>query len=85
VGKRSQGKAKWAKRHDAPTVHTVRLWVCADCKQPTQLIGCADGKQRCHYHKEKYDRALEFSRSRTVLSTSSIVPAGQLVQPPRVG
>ena len=58
MGKRSQGKAKWPKRHDAPTSHTNRVWICADCRQPTQLINCADGKQRCHRDKAVFDRAM---------------------------
>ncbi len=55
MGKRSQGKSKWTKRHDVPTGHTNRIWICADCRKPTQLINCNDGKQRCTVHKAEFD------------------------------
>jgi len=72
MGKRSQARGLWPKRHDAPrrregpegtTItcdsvrpHTVRRWVCAGCmRDGVQLIGCADGKQRCPACKAAFD------------------------------
>lgn len=47
MGKRSRERKQWPKRHDAPTRHTVRRWVCADCgaaRPVGTLIACEDGK-----------------------------------------
>ena len=56
MGRRSQARNQWAKRHDAPTSHTNRVWVCASCRNRTTLITCADGKQRCLFCKQAFER-----------------------------
>ncbi len=56
MGKRSQARTPWPKRQQQPAGHTWRLWVCADCLRPTQLVTCADGKQRCPAHKVQFDQ-----------------------------
>jgi hypothetical protein len=75
MGKRSQSRTTWAKRHDQPTYHTNRVWICVDCKTRFGLIGCTDGLQRCVTCKTAFDRQ----------ASLPIVSPGQLVQPPRVG
>jgi siroheme synthase (precorrin-2 oxidase/ferrochelatase) len=54
MGIRSQQRTTWPKRHDAPTHHTVRRWICADCLKQTQLVNCADDKKRCPECKTKW-------------------------------
>lgn len=34
---------------------TLRRWVCATCKQPTTLVTCSDGMQRCPNHKAQFE------------------------------
>lgn len=89
MGKRSQARTRWPKWHDAPTAHTVRVWICAGCRDRCQLIACADGKQRCPGCKAKFDRR-QTEEQESVLAAAKhtpgpILPAGQVVRPPRVG
>jgi hypothetical protein len=95
MGKRSQGKGKWGKRHDAPTQHTVRLWICAECKsRGCTLINCRDGKQRCPRCADQYNDRVDAEMGIPGATAAIrhepppapiIHPAGQVVRPPRVG
>ncbi len=84
--KRSQARTCWPRRHDQPTQRTLRVWICAACRtRGSQLITCADGKQRCPQCKAEFDRRAAAVQVVAPPAPSPIVPAGQLVTPPRVG
>ncbi len=86
MGRQSQARERWSKRHDAPTRHTLRVWICADCQaRGCQLITCVDGTQRCATCKAAFDRQRDAMQAAPRPAQSPIVPAGQLVTPPRVG
>ena len=65
MGKRSRAQTTWKRQREAatpvPARRTVRIWICADCRKPTQLIRCADGRQRCPTCKAGFDRRPEAS------------------------
>jgi len=86
MGKRSQARTRWPKRHDAPTVHTLRLWICAGCQaRDCQLIACLDGKQRCPRCKPAFDRDRESVLVAVPHIASPIIAPPTIVTPPRVG
>jgi len=85
MGKRSQSLTSWPKRHNTPFNRQGRVWICADCKaRGCQLIACTDGRQRCPTCKREFDRQGEAIPVAVRHTPSPILPAGQLVQPPRV-
>ncbi len=90
MGKRSQARTRWPKRHDAPTARTARVSICAGCRERgCQLITCADSKQRCPRCKTALNQE-QVAGHETLLTAAKhapalILPAGQLVYPPRVG
>lgn len=63
MGKRSQARTNWKKRAriQASDGRGVRIWICAACRKPTQLIRCADGLQRCPTCKAGFDGRPEVS------------------------
>ena len=86
MGKRSQARSTWPKRHDTATQHTVRVWICADCKaRGCQLIACYDVRQRCPSCKWRFDRGERPMVPAAPPARPIIQPAGQLVRQPRVG
>ncbi len=70
------------RRQKAERRGTVRRWVCATCRQPTTLITCSDGKQRCPEDKAAFDREQKTLRCQGALhAPSAVQPAGQPLTP----
>jgi len=87
MGKRSQVRERWPKRHDeSPPERARRVWVCADCRtQGCQLLTCADGMQRCQTCTAAFARQRAAFLADPIAHPAAHPQTGHLVFPPRVG